>query len=162
MGVKIAGLEQVLANIDEFRSEMGTAAIKSGTRAAAKVYAEAERAKAPVLDHKTAHSTSLNPGELREDIRITPVRQDEAGFVHTYVGPGNRTHHVAGWVEWGHRLVRGGYSRVLANGKKRGPGKEVGRVPPHPFLRPAYDESQNEAINAFVEAAAKRLRRWLK
>lgn len=162
MAVKIEGLQQVLANIEEFRGEMGSSAIRDGVRAAAKVYAEAERETAPLLDHKTANSTSLDPGAIKEDIRITPVSKDEVGVVHVFVGPGKKTRHVAGWVEWGHRLIKGGYSKVLPTGKLRGPGREVGQVRPYPFLRQAYEQSQVSAIDAFVVAAAKRLKRWMR
>ncbi len=162
MGAKIAGLAQVIENLDAFRSEIGTTAIRDGARAAARVYAQAEREAAPVLLHKDAHSTALDPGAIRDDIRVTAPTVDESGIVHVFVGPGKRTRRVAGWVEWGHRLVKRGYSEMLANGKTRGPGEEVGSVRPHPFLRPSYERSQQEAVQAFTKAAAGRLRRWMR
>lgn len=162
MGVKITGLDGVIGNINLFRKEIGTTAVRGGLRAAAKVYAEAERESAPVLDRKTANSTALEPGSLKEDIEVQPVKVDADGVASVVVGPGKRTRHVAGWVEYGHRLVKGGQSKVLPDGHLRGPGHEIGSVQPHAWLRPAYERSVNAGIDAFVAAAAKRLRRWMK
>ncbi len=52
------------------------------------------------------------------------------------------------WVELGH---------VIRNKK----GKEIGHVPPHPFLRPAFEAKGKESIKAFKEYLAKRLEKEL-
>ena len=75
------------------------------------------------------------------------------------VGFGKLTRAVAGWVELGHRLVRGGYSKVLKNGKVRGPGRQVGTVAAHPFVRPAYEASVDAANQAFAETFAAEIKK---
>jgi hypothetical protein len=52
-------------------------------------------------------------------------------------------------VEYGHRLVKGGSSRVGKNGSIRGIGREIGHVAAKPFIRPAIDESAQGAIEAY-------------
>jgi hypothetical protein len=51
----------------------------------------------------------------------------------------------------------------LASGKRRGPGRDVGAVPAHPFVRPAYEAAREEAaavccneLALGVEKAAKK------
>jgi len=63
------------------------------------------------------------------------------------IAAGKLTAHVARWVEYGHRMIRGGRSRLLPNGKTRGPGKQIGFVDAHPFIRPAYEATRQEVIS---------------
>ena len=106
----------------------------------------------------------LPNGALRSDIVVRMTRDDD-GTLIAVVGPAKLTRWVARLVEYGHRLVRGGRSRVLKNGKTKGPGKEIGTVQAHPFIRPAYEASRQQVADAIcktlateVEAAAKRNR----
>ena len=51
----------------------------------------------------------------------------------------------AWFVEFGHRIVRGGWSRIRRGGGASGPGKDTGEtVPPHPFVRPTFDANQGQ------------------
>lgn len=65
--------------------------------------------------------------------------------------------HIALWVEYGHRQVTGG--RLTKEGK--GPGRLVGTVEPHPFMRPAFDASADAAIDAFASSLDASLREGL-
>jgi hypothetical protein len=84
----------------------------------------------------------LPDGALKSDITVTTHRYKD-GTPYVTVQPGKYTARVAQWVEYGHRLVRGGYSKVLKNGKTRGIGKVIGDVAAHPFIRPAYEASRD-------------------
>jgi hypothetical protein len=94
---------------------------------------------------------SLPPGVLKGDIELRFGITDE-GLPAAIVKPGKYTAHVARWLEYGHRLVRGGYSRVLAGGRVRGRGQEVGSVPAYPFIRPAFETAREAAIAATTES----------
>lgn len=52
------------------------------------------------------------------------------------------------FVEMGHRLVRG---------RKRSEKKEIGYVPPHPFLRPALEASEEEVKKTIAAEIKRRL-----
>ena len=59
-------------------------------------------------------------------------------------------------VEYGHRQVTGGRlarRRSPIFGRSAGPGRQVGTVPPHPFVRPAFATQQP----AIAEAIERRL-----
>ena len=133
-------VESMLAKLESCRAEVSGPGKKKALRAGGDVLKAAMEQHAPVLDAKTAGSNALEPGSLKAGMRVLSV--DEDGEPALLVGPGGQVEHVARWVEFGHRQVSGGYSKLLANGKTRGPGKASDNdVQAHPFLRPAFEES---------------------
>jgi HK97 gp10 family phage protein len=133
-GDKLARRLQMLAEETE-RKHMREAAL-----AGAEVFRAEAEAKAP---RKT--------GTLAGDIQKEVTKQTKSRIA-IKIGPGKK-----GWygrlVEDGHAIVVGG-----RKGAKKKPGRVVGHVPPHPFLRPVFDEKTGES----EDAVAKELRRRLK
>jgi hypothetical protein len=80
------------------------------------------------------------------------MKESDQGNQAAIIQPGELTWHVAEWVESGHRLVRGGYSKETkpGSGKYRGSGSEVGSVEAHPFVTPAYEECREEVAQAIA------------
>lgn len=150
MGMEFRGWDKLQRSIDARVEDLSGAAEDRMVRAGARVFQEAIEAAAPVLDERTANSTALEPGALKGDIHVS-VKHNAVGTAEAFVGPGKDTRHVARFVEFGHRLVKGGYSKVVAGGKTRGPGVEIGEVPAHPFVRPAYEASVAAAEEAMVK-----------
>ena len=103
--------------------------IDAGLRAGGEVFQAAIAERAPERPDLPS-GTALPPGALKTDIELHRGRSDE-GLPAVIVSPGKYTQHVARWVEYGHRLVRGGYNKK----GKGGPGKEVGSVAAYPFIR---------------------------
>jgi len=128
---------------------------KQGVAAGAAVIEQEMVMRAPILDAKTAESTALDPGTLKSDLRVKMLPIDREGYAAALIGPGELSWHVAIWVEYGHRLVKGGYSKIVKigrnAGKLRGPGREVSQVPAHPFLRPAFETAIDPAIDSCAE-----------
>jgi hypothetical protein len=102
------------------------------------------------------HGTAIPPGALKGDIELR-FGFSEEGLPAAIVMPGKYTKHVARWLEYGHRLVRGGYSKALAGGRTRGRGVEIGVVKPYPFLRPAFETSRQAAVEATVQSLQRNL-----
>jgi HK97 gp10 family phage protein len=159
ISIDVQGLSAIQAQLDSLSKEAGERAIRKALRAGAEVEKAAIEERAPVKDETGG---ILPEGALRADITIRMTR-DEQGTIIAVVGPGKRTKWIASMVEYGHRLVRGGPSQLLADGKTKGPGKEIGTVRPHPFIRPAYEGSREAVASAIcttlateVEKAAKR------
>ena len=145
MSVKVANMGRVRTALQQVVQEMAGKAVRQSVRAAGKVIQAEIEANAPVLDARTAGSTSLEPGALRGDIHTTVVEND--GVITAIVGPGKRTKHVARWLEDGHRLVKN--------------GRQVGTVQRHPFIEAAAESSRsaaNEAFAAEQKAQLERLR----
>jgi HK97 gp10 family phage protein len=157
----ITGVSQLLAKLEAARVQMTGPEMKKAVRAGGNVIRVAMVSRAPVLDEKTAGSSSLDPGALKADIRVTLPHNDEE--VEAFIGPSSKTAHVARWVEYGHREVSGGQSKVLSGGRTRGSGKasEID-VPEHPFLRPAFEASVNAAGDAIRESLMKSFQEVLK
>jgi HK97 gp10 family phage protein len=157
----LTGVPQLLAKLEKARVQMTGPEMKKAVRAGGNVIKAEMVSRAPVLDEKTAGSTSLDPGALKADIRVSlPHDEDE---IVALIGPSSKTAHVARWVEYGHREVHGGSSEIVADGKSRGPGKAAANdVPEHPFLRPAFEASLTAAGEAITESLKKSFQEVLK
>lgn len=103
--------------------------------------------------------TALPPGALKSDV-ILHKDHDTKQLAYD-VEFGRETAHVARWVDEGHRLVLGGYSHEVKGqpGTYRGPGKEVGSVPPHPFFREAFETAAANAEKVIEESITTQVNR---
>jgi len=154
MPIEFTGWDKLSQRLDAVADRLGPKGMDRVVRAGAQVFQEAVEAAAPVLDHRTANSTALDPGALKAGIG-TRLRHNAVGTAEARVGPvGKEVRHVARWVEYGHRLVKGGYSKVTAKGT-RGPGVEIGEVRAHPFIRPAYESARGAAEEAMIAEVEK-------
>jgi hypothetical protein len=161
MDVEFNGFEAMIDRMATVGDAVARRAAVAGVRAGLEVIAEAMIERAPILDKRTVNSTALEPGAIKEDIRAFPVRADMDGFVSGMAGPSEDTQHVAEWVEYGHRVVKGGQSKILADGRTKGSGHQVRgadgellEVPEHPFLRPAFESSADKSLEACAAAGA--------
>jgi hypothetical protein len=169
ISITITGLDLVnstLADLD-LGGKLGEQIIRRGLRAGGELMQEAISAAAPVRTEPWSGKQknpawNLPPGALKSDITLRVGKNEETGGFSAWVQPGKYTRKVAGWVEYGHRSVRGG--RYMNFGK-RGKGVQVGETPAHPFIRPAYEataaasfEAVRESILADVTKAVARLK----
>lgn len=166
MSVTVTGLDELDATIAAMDPANLDKAVRKALRAGGEVIRAAIEEAAPErTDAWTTTSTALPPGALKGDI-IMKVKTDGKGVGVAFIMPGKYTLHVARWVEYGHALVRDGYSRLTKSGGRRGPGKLVGNVPAHPFIRPAYEAVQQEAqrvgVATLIQEVMKIARQTLK
>lgn len=114
--------------------EMRQRHVKRAVAKGARVVARAMRQRCP------------KPGYPGDKPQYKPLRDTISVVVREY---GKRTHATIGPAypagSHGH-LVEFGHEEILF-GKKTG-----NRVPPHPFARPAFDESKGKATQAIVES----------
>jgi hypothetical protein len=161
MKMKTSGWSQTEAGLKELRRLVQEDDTHKAVRAAARVVSEEMGIEAPVLDEKTARSTALDPGALKAGIRVNEVRKIADGLIRALMGPRKGTRRAAHLVEYGHRLIRGGTSSVGPRGAT-GPGKLIGDVPAHPFLRPAYEASWRNSLERFAAELKLQLARFIK
>lgn len=158
MGFEMQGLKEEIARMNTLREQVSGPIAKKAVRAAGIVVRDAMIERTPVNIEKNAGSNSLEPGAVKADIKVRFPAQEQVLETTALIGPGAKTAHVARWVEYGHRDVHGGQSKVGADGKVRGHGvANIEDVPAHPFLRPAYEAS----IDAGHEAEAEVLQQEL-
>lgn len=145
----VSGLK---VDLDRVRMHMQNLAARKGVLAAARAISDAMVQRTPEQVEKQAGSSSLQPGEIKSSIRIRP-RTSRDGNPYALVGPtGEDAARVAHLVEYGHRMVVGGESRLNAIGQFVGPGKAKEEdVPPHPFLRPAFEAIASEAMEIMAQ-----------
>jgi HK97 gp10 family phage protein len=150
ISIDIEGLSDLQAKLDDLGTKAAERAIRAALKAGAVIEQAAIEERAP-----TNHGTggTLPAGALAHDIVIKMTRGDQ-GTIFAIVGPGKLTKHVAKWVEYGHALIRGGRSRLLADGTRKGPGKQVGNVPAHSFIRTAYEATRQEVATAICTTLA--------
>jgi HK97 gp10 family phage protein len=146
MGIQTTGIAEMQQKLQRLSDEVREKLVLRAVHDAGDVIRDAMRESAHVLAEKNPGSDSLEPGQLRADIR-TRAKLDEDRIARAIVGPVKYAY-VARWVEYGHRLVKGGSSKVTATGT-RGAGAQIGEVPAYPTLRPAFERSQGEAMDKF-------------
>jgi HK97 gp10 family phage protein len=160
ISVEIKGLADLQRKLDALATSTAERCIRTALKAGAEVEKAAIEERIPARPDLPSR-TALPIAALKSDISIQMKRSDQ-GNISAIVGPGEATAHVAEWVEEGHRLVRGGYSREVfkggeATGKYRGPGHQVTdddgeliNVQPHPYIREAYEATRDEATQAII------------
>jgi HK97 gp10 family phage protein len=156
MRLQVTGLDEMQGKVKLVQQAMREDVVRQAARAGAGVILGAMQARAPErVDMPTAESTSLPPGAIKASLRIS-IAKMRAGLVTAKIGPTKKIKGLVAAVEYGHRLIKGGWSRVTAK-RVAGPGKVIGHVPAHPFLRPAFDESASDAIAASAAVVRERL-----
>ena len=148
--IKVTGIPELLTNLEKLKSKAAEKVIRKSLRKGARLMQAALAEAAPVRPDLPS-TTALPPGALASDIEIS-VKKTTTGITAT-IGSGSWTEHAGIFVEYGHRMVRGGYSKVIKQGKNagktRGPGKETGFVPEHQWVRPCF-ESNADSISAVI------------
>jgi HK97 gp10 family phage protein len=133
--ITTTGFAEVERSLEDLGQSLGEQICRKALRAGGNVMKAAIAANAPVRPDLPS-GTALPVGALQSDITVA-VTKDAPDSFSAWIEPGKETMHVARWVEWGHRLVRG--------------KKEVGDVPAHPYIRPAFDANEDLAFNAVAE-----------
>lgn len=160
MGFEMKGLEEMVAQMNNMRAQVSGPIAKKAVRAAGNVVREAMVERTPENIERNAGSDSLPPGAVKADIKVRFPAQEQVLETTALIGPGSKTAHVARWVEYGHRMVHGGQSKVGADGKVRGTGRASAvDVPADPFLRPAYEASLDAAREAEAEVLQEELQK---
>jgi hypothetical protein len=142
--VTIKGIPELARALDHLEAAARAEALAHAATAGALVVRDAVRV--PVGHEHLSRGVHL---AQQLAIKVT-VREDT--HVSAAVGFFGRT--VAALVEFGHLLVKGG--KLRAGRRKRKAtvtvGHVIGHVPAHPFLRPAFDSSKEEAQQAMAAA----------
>lgn len=93
---------------------------------------------APRSPSDKPHPSGYLAGSMRERMSID-IDADSAGV---YVGP-NADAFYDYFVETGHRIVKGGYSKLTRAGA-RGPGHEIGKAEPHQYMATVFDTTHSQ------------------
>ncbi|RRA49002.1 HK97-gp10 family putative phage morphogenesis protein [Acidipila sp. EB88] len=156
--VKITGLEQMVASLQTLSDpKMITDALAKSTEVTAKIFYDKLQPLIPVrTEGGGPKSTQLKPGQLRDGLVMYTDKGDKSAV--STVTFRKDVKHVALFVEYGHMNVK--KTKPLT---KRGKSRKTyqGDTPAHPFMRPAFDQTEAklretlkaEVIKNLTEAA---------
>lgn len=143
------GFDRLAERLDQLAFELDGPVLEKMVRAGARVFKDELVLRTPELsEERSAKSDALPRGAIRDDIGVRTTR--DLGVFRAFVGPGKNTRYVARWVEYGHRLIKGGWSKLNGDGLAKGPGRFIKDIPPHPFIRPAYEAARKEAESSMI------------
>lgn len=127
--IEFEGLDEVCRLLTDAPRAVRAEALIRGLSAGGAVMEEAIAVRVPV-----------KAGDLKADLGTTvELRVDlEGGTAKT--GFGKKQGYKAGWVEYGHRMI--GHKPEK---------KDLGKVEPHPFMRPAAAVAEEPAVEACVD-----------
>ena len=135
--IKIEGLEQLKKELSQFPEKLQKKALDKSVRAGSKLIVKAARDKAPKRSNEWEGIDYPNPpGTLKKSIKAEKARRMPVYFRRDVIGFSPIAWYGA-LVERGHKVVRN--------------KKTIAHVAAHPFLRPAFDENLNKAIDAMKE-----------
>jgi HK97 gp10 family phage protein len=136
--IKIAGLDELRKELDQFPAKLQEKAIKSALKESGEIVLEAARSN---LDrNQSVHSGGLKASLALRSLTLRSKNQlgvdiysRRKGYPHSY---------VAHLVEKGHKLRQGGFS------------------PAKPFMRPALDNNVDKIITEFQSQVGKMLDKY--
>lgn len=177
--IEITGLSDLYAQLQQLSGKIESNVMRGALRAGLQVVRTAAINNVPVQD-----------GDLRDSIRISARRRSmKYGWVRMHLVAGNDVAYYANMVEFGTaqhiirakerptRKTRRGtvkglsiktMNKMLNSGSLKIGGRYVGAsvlhpgARPAPFMRPAIDGSQQQALEAMRDYIAKRLPREIK
>lgn len=151
---EMSGLSELDKHIKKLSDKIQRRVIAKGLRAGARVVQKRAKALAP---KKT--------GTLRKAISVVTMKSKPGtGRVAVTIKSGKKAKYdayYAHFVEFGTRQHAIGRSSVLTQTRTGRPGKQTGAVHPgsrrRPFMRPAFDETNKEQLDAIGETLAREI-----
>ena len=140
MKVRLKGAEDIKQRLNLLPKEIAGQELREVAMQGAEVIRR--QAEANALAHKKS-------GTLAGDIHAEIARESLGQQVIVHIGPGKE-----GWygrlLEFGHAIVRG---------RRKAEKRVIGQVPPHPWLRPAFDATKEQAQKLMADEFRRRLER---
>jgi HK97 gp10 family phage protein len=139
--------DELLGRLDSLKTVTRKKALKKSLRAMGELMRDAIVAIAPE-QVENAHGV-LKPGQLKADIRVSVHVADDENAAddsdRVTIGPTRKTIDIATDVEIGHS----NRPRTVPR-----PVPRTESTPAHPFVRPAFDATEEQAVTLFQETMA--------
>jgi len=136
ISIAVLGSRSLQKRFDRFEKNVQKKIVRQALRAAARPMLVAAKAKVPVDTGRLKKSLRLRALKQRRGIFGVQVRTGTRAELGMWIG--DKTGYYPASVEWGH-----------------------GSVPARPYLRPAFDETRDEALRilkAYLRRAIKEVR----
>lgn len=149
-----SGFGEIQALLARLPERAGPAALQAALRETAQPTADMAGSLCPRSLNGVPGRRKIK-GHLADNIQVFDAAPGDKAAAVVVSYP--RRFFYGHFLEWGARVVRGGYSKVFKSGKMRGKGKQVGYQPARPFLRPAWDATKGNFLPRFGAAMWARL-----
>lgn len=168
--IDIKGLSELDRVLKELPAQVEGKVVRGGLLAGQKVIAQAAKDNLDKND-------SVKTGELKKSIRVRFKKKSQRyGWVRYEIVAGGKKAWYSHFVEFGTASYYTGKGKSIGKPYEIKPKKRKSLfiaglfkeqvthpgIKPRPFMRPAFDEKQTEAIDAMAEYIRKRLPRELK
>lgn len=160
--LNMRGIEAVLDNLAQQSDKVQNRVARKAGLAGARVIVRKAKSLAPrkrgVLRRALVAHTSrkrTRPGVVVTALVRVRSGRKEARRVTKSGKSASRDAYYAGWVEFGHKIVRRGERRASIR-RRRGRSEDE-RVKGYPFLEPAYASTQQQTLDAIAAEATKEL-----
>lgn len=157
VSIKIENVKRIERLLERLEAEIREKALKAAVKAGATVLARAMRKKAPKPGYP-----GDKPGKKPLKDTIGTVSRGRGVKQYAVVGPQYPAGAHGHLVEFGTAGPRKPKRRSLMKFNMGGGdifSQEVGPMPPHPFARPAFDESRREIQTAIAHSLVMAIRR---
>lgn len=136
--ITVDNVEQIAMSLSLFGERETSDVLRKALRDVCK--RTAEKAKSNI-NHQT--------GTLRQSIKVRAGKRERGSISRVVIsdGSGKDDAYYGAFVELGHKAGK----RSLKNRKD---------VPPHPFLRPAFDDTKDQAIRDVMDALDKQIEQF--
>lgn len=164
---RLSGVPEFERALAQISQKMGERALRPAAAAGARLVRAAVKSVAPVGPYriKRRGRGRITPaGVLRRAVLMKRAREltkpGQAGYIVTLrmgkkAAQAGRDAYYWPWVEAGHRIVpRRGAGGGTIRARRAAANARGGRVPPHPFFRPAVESSAGPATLAMRERLA--------
>lgn len=143
------------SKLTSFGNDTARKSVRRALQAPGKVLRDAIAARAPERPDERSPHGSLPKGRMRASVVFQIFEKSVAAGIE------KKFSHIARFVEFGHMAGEqtGKESYRDKKGKLRYRRIRAKHVPPHPFIRPAFDESIEAAKAAFCTALAEEIAR---
>lgn len=147
------GIDIELVGLDELVNKLEL----MGTKTNAIIEPALKAAAAPILlEAKTTAEFIDRSGHLRDSMKISDVK-NIAGSKAIWVGDVDKKANYSWYVEFGHSKAQS-IKNMSAKDKEVGKLDKVTFAPPHPFLRPAFQNHIDEAKEIMKTCLAEALK----
>lgn len=155
VSVRVDGADEILRNLNRLPPQVRRQHLLEAVKPGAEIIRQAIEEKAPRGEGDKEYK-GRKIGHLADSIVVEGRVVDDDAVIYS-IGP-DKDHYYARWVEFGHALIK--VTNRIKNAKGRTVKREtrkIGEVPPHPFMRPGYDSSKDDAERAVARELKRRL-----
>lgn len=150
LSVGVSKSDALNAQFEKLKKKVSKRKLVKALQAGGEVFKQAIEERTPVRTPAMS-GDALPPGRLKGDINIKTIQGRGEHSAGVKVGPSSETELVMRLVEFGHVVAEQKGGSFKSKVVRAGIRYAVKRVPPHPIMRPAWEASQQQSMQAVLD-----------